>query len=441
MSKKDMLEARKGEIVSELETLVSLLESEKRTATKEENERQKSLLEDHASVTKKIAAAVDAENTRAQVALVLPAAVSAPALAEPRSEPYRRNGEHSYFRDLADAQLKGSSEARDRLVANDRHRSARLLAERETRAGTTAAGADGEFAPPLWEVDQFVAFLRPARPFADLFTHSILQPGISSINLPKISTGALTGAQSSQNSAVSNRDFATTSVSTGISTIAGQVVVSQQLLDQSAINIDAVILADLAADYAMQLDLAAITAVSGVSGLNAITYTAASPTSAGILAAAQQGIDAVHQGVYRPATAIVMRPDRWGRLLAAVDGQNRPLVLPVADYGAYNVAGIGNGQTPQGLAGTLRGVPVYLDASIPVNLGAGTNQDEIFVLRPQEINLYESAPKAEVFQQTYANNLSILCRFYAYYGIIPNRLPKAISVISGTGMIPQSYGV
>jgi hypothetical protein len=34
-----------------------------------------------------------------------------------------------------------------------------------------------------------------------------------------------------------------------------------------------------------------------------------------------------------------------------------------------------------------------------------------------------------------------MCRFYAYYGIIANRLPKAISVISGTGMIPAAYGV
>ena len=181
--------------------------------------------------------------------------------------------------------------------------------------------------------------------------------------------------------------------------------------------------------------------MGGVAGLNAVTYTSASPTSAGLLATIQQAIDAIHTGVYRPATAIVMRPDRWGRLLAATDSAGRPLVLPIAEYGAYNVLGRQDGITPQGVAGTLRGVPVILDASISNTQGAGANQDSIYVMRPQEVNLYESAPRAEVFQQTYAANLSILCRFYAYYGIIANRLPKAISVVSGTGLIPAAYGL
>jgi hypothetical protein len=273
-----------------------------------------------------------------------------------------------------------------------------------------------------------------------LLNQNVLPAGVASINLPKVTTGALSGAQSTQNTAVANRDFATSSVSTSISTIAGQVVISQQDIDQTPINLDEIVLQDLANDYAYQLNAAVITGIAGVSGLNAITYTDATPTSAKVLGAVQQGIDQIHLKTYRPAQAIVMRPDRWGRLLAATDSSGRPLVLPVAEYGAYNAVGLGNGPTAQGIVGTLRGVPVILDATVPTNLGSGTNQDEIFVLRPSEINLYESAPKAEVFQQTYANQLSVLVRFYAYYGLIANRFAGAISLVSGTGMIPGTYG-
>ena len=42
---------------------------------------------------------------------------------------------------------------------------------------------------------------------------------------------------------------------------------------------------------------------------------------------------------------------------------------------ALPLLGITDGNVPEGFAGTLRGLalPVYLDANIPVNLGAGTN--------------------------------------------------------------------
>jgi HK97 family phage major capsid protein len=435
MSHIDTLEARKAEIEAELETIVAGAEAETRSVSDDEQTKLDELTTEFRSVVSKIEKAHEVEEIRAARAAALPAEVRAPATAELRTAPYAKGGSESYVKDLYLAQVKGERSAIDRLVVNDKHRAAN-----ESRAMSTTAGAGGEFAPPLWQIQDFVEYLRPGRPTANLLNHEVLPAGISSINLPKVTTGALTGTQSSQNTAVANRDFATGSVSTGISTIAGQVVISQQDIDQTPINLDTIVLQDLANDYAYQLNAAVISGIAGVSGVNAITYTDATPSSAKVLGAVQQGIDQIHNGVYRPAEAIVMRPDRWGRLLAATDSAGRPLVLPVAEYGAFNAAGIGNGVVPQGIVGTLRGVPVVLDASVPTNLGAGTNQDEIFVLRPSEINLYESAPKAEVFQQTYANQLSVLVRFYAYYGLIANRLPKAISVISGTGMIPGNYG-
>lgn len=436
MNPLEVLKQRETEIRSRLDGVLTSAETESRGLTDEEDTEVRGLTDELKGNLDRQATLVAAQEARARQGAVVKAEGLVPAgRTELRTEPYAKGSGESYFVDLHRAMNKGERAAIDRLVVNDRY-----IADKESRAMSTTAGAGGEFAPPLWQVADFVGYLRPGRPLVNVCHHNDLPAGVSSINLPKVSLGSQVAVQSSQNSAINERDFQTTSVSTGITTVAGQVIISQQDIDQTPINLDEIVLKDLANDYSYQTDLLAITAVTGVSGLNAVTYTDASPTSAKVLAQVQAGIDQVHLGVYRPAQAVVMRPDRWGRFLAATDSTGRPLVLPNAEYGAYNVAGMGDGPVPQGTAGTLRGVPSILDASIPVNLGAGTNQDEIIVFRPDEIEIFESSPKAETFQQTYANQLSVLVRFYAYWGVIANRLPKAISVITGTGMIPGTYG-
>ena len=142
------LETRKAEIVKELETIVSLLEAEKRSANKAETEKQTSLLSDHKSVVKKIKKETEAEDLRAQVSAATPKAVleGLPIFTELRTEPYRKNGTESFYGDLFHAKVHGSREATDRLVLNDKYREAHYTPE--TRAESTIAGAGGEFAPP-----------------------------------------------------------------------------------------------------------------------------------------------------------------------------------------------------------------------------------------------------------------------------------------------------
>ena len=433
------LETRKAEIVAELEAIVSLLETEKRSANKTETEKQTALLADHKAVVKKIKKETEAEDLRAQVTAATPKAVldNLPIFTELRTEPYVRNGTESYYADLFAYKVHGNRSAGDRLTVNDRYREAHQTLE--TRAESTIAGAGGEFAPPQWQIQNFVALARPKRTTADLVNNLPLPAGVSSINLPKVATGASIALQT-QNTGVSVTDITTTSVSTTISTVAGGAIISQQMLDQSPIGLDQVITADLARALAGAVDSAVIAAIVAAAG-NAITYTSASPTSLLFGTFVQQGIDQILQGDFNNPDCIVMRPDRWGRLLAYGDTAGRPLVVPNAAYGRFNNLGTANGVVNQGIAGEYRGLPVYLDPLIPNNLGVGTNQDEVFVLESQQINLYESVPQIEAFRETYSNQLSLFVRVFEYYGIIANRLPKAISAITGTGMIPGAYGV
>ena len=347
----------------------------------------------------------------------------------------------SFFRDLYAAR-RGNWAAAERLHRNN----AQVGVER--RALSTASGAGGEFAPPAWLIEEFVALARPGRVLADRCTREPLPTGVSSINLPRVATGTTTAVQATQNTAVSQTDITTDAVSSGITTIAGKQVISLQLLEQSGIPFDRVILQDLAADYAKELDLQVI-AGSGASGqlegvltlagTNGVTYTSASPAVTSTTAADSflgqilTAANDIYTGIFRAPDAIVMHPRRWSWVLNALDSTNRPLVTP--DGPAFNQPAVSTTPTAQGAAGTLAGIPVFVDPNMPTNHGAGTNQDPVIVAKFDECHLWESDLKAETFDAPYADSMGILFRVYAYSAFIPGRRPKAISVIDGTGLV------
>jgi HK97 family phage major capsid protein len=360
------------------------------------------------------------------------------------SEPdvYRRGyGGRSYFRDLHLARNKGDRDAFDRLTRNDR-----MVAEQ--RGITTVAGAGGEFVPPLWLETQFVKLARPGRVTANLAPTQALPPGTDSINIPKVSTGTTVASQATQNNAVSNTDLATTSVSSPVVTIAGGQTISLQLLEQSPLNIDEVVLGDLAAAYATQLNTqvlsglgtgGTLTGVLTQSGTNAVTYTSASPTVPLLYPKVADAIQRIHTARYLPPDTIIMHPRRWAYLLAATDATTgRPLVTPKAG-GMFQNFAVQDAVEAQGYVGEMQGLPVFVDACVPTNLGAGTNQDPIIVARIADLMLWEGNVKAEAFQQTYAQNLSVYVRLYNYASFQPGRYPASISVISGTGLVAPTF--
>ena len=104
-------------------------------------------------------------------------------------------------------------------------------------------------------------------------------------------------------------------------------------------------------------------------------------------------VQRVQSNVYRGPSHIVMHPRRWGWFQAALDSSSRPLVTPTA-AGPSNATGLGISQGYGETAGYLLGLPVVTDASIPTNLGAGTNEDTILVVAASELFLWGSRPGA-----------------------------------------------
>ncbi|RNM13290.1 phage major capsid protein [Nocardioides pocheonensis] len=356
-------------------------------------------------------------------------------------DPHKDPTSPSFFLDMRNAKL-GDWAAADRLNRNEQARGL------ESRAGdmTTVAGAGGQFAPPAWLVDQFVALARPGRVAANLATHDALPSGVSSLNLPKVASGAAVGVQATQNSALVDTAMTTTSVSSGVTTIGGRQIVSLQLLQQSGIPFDRVILGDLAADYAKQLDTqflygsGASGQLRGLVGVATNTaYTTASPalTSATAANSFYNKVIAASAGIattrYLAANAVVMHPNRWAWCLEALDGQVRPIIA--ADGNSMNSAAVSTEVAAEGSVGTIAKLPVYLDANISLTANSATNQDEVYVLRREDVYLWESELRLESFEQPYADNASVLFRALAFAAAIPDRYSASVASIRGTGLV------
>ena len=92
----------------------------------------------------------------------------------------------------------------------------------------------------------------------------------------------------------------------------------------------------------------------------------------------------------------------------------------------------------EGYVGKMFGLPVIVDPNIPIVLGTGLNQDPIIVMKADDTWLYEGNLNAQVFAETFSNNLSLFARVYAYFALA-NRLGQSIAVINGTGLVAPAF--
>ena len=132
-----------------------------------------------------------------------------------------------------------------------------------------------------------------------------------------------------------------------------------------------------------------------------------------------------------------MHPRRWYWLESATDSSGRPLVVPMG--AAYNPMAVENNVVPMGQVGSFHGLSVIIDPLVPTNLGAGTNQDIVYLLKTDDLVLLESGPKTEVFREPYSDSLGVLFRMYGYVATILNRHTESIGVLTGTGLVPPTF--
>jgi HK97 family phage major capsid protein len=357
---------------------------------------------------------------------------------------YAQTGEPSFLQDLARAQVYRDPAAGERLARHQREMAVLKPGWQDRAVGT---GAVVGLVPPAYLTDEFAALARAGRPLADACHKLPLPPQGMTVNISRITTGSSAAVQTAENSAVSETNIDDTLLTVPVNTISGQQTVSRQAIERGAL-VEQVLMADLAGAHNAQLDVQVAngTGSSGqhlgilnTSGITSVTYTDASPTVPELW---PKMVDAVRQVAavrFTGATHVAMNPLLWGWHLASLDTTGRPLFDVGGSNSPMNMVGGADGNSYQD-GGTLLGCKLVQSGAIPSNLGAGTNETRVIAGDFRDIYLWED-PGAPIFiraEQPAAASLGVLFVVYSYSAFSAGRQPKGVSVISGTGLIPQA---
>lgn len=345
-----------------------------------------------------------------------------------------------FLRDVG-AMALGNFEARERI---QRHMAEERVERGDALERAAGTGAFAGLVVPQYLTDLVAPAVAASRPFADICNKHDLPASGTTVNISRITTATSAAAQSAENAAVSETDIDDTLLTETMFTVAGQQTLSRQAIDRG-VGTEEITLDDLFRRYHTALDSKllndATTGLTNVAG--SVAYTDASPTAAELypkLLAAQAAMEAVFldQGVGN--VYAVMHSRRWAWLQSQV-GTSWPFIntpgIPVQAGGVATDAGYA-----QGVRGVLpNGVQVIVDNNIATNLGAGTNEDEIYIVNSSELHLWEDsgAPMFIRAEQPAAASLGVLLVVYGYAAYSFRRYTSGHQKIAGTGLVTPTF--
>lgn len=375
---------------------------------------------------------------------------------------YEKDNLHgpSFFADLYRAQRYNDRSSLERLQRSametivEAEKRGTPVRDAEGRALNSTSTSGGDFLPPLYFGEYYAAFKRARRVMANLVRNLPLPPSGNTITIPRMTSGASTAAQNGDNTNLSNTDAVTAEVTVPVCTVAGYADLSRQIVERSQPGLDQIILEDLYRSYNAQVNSYVVNGsgsagqpqgVLGLSGINAITFTSGSPTVPLLYPKVLDAVRQVTEAVFEPTVGLVMTARRWAWILASLDSSNRPLAVP-NQQGPYNSVGVKNDANASFLenmtpAGWFAGYPVYIDETIPKNLGAGTNEDRIISGAFDEAMLWEdtNGPRTFTFEGILSQTAGIRVEVFGYMAFTAGRYPKASSVIAGTGLATPTF--
>ena len=358
---------------------------------------------------------------------------------------YNEGNDRTGARFVADVirQSLGDVEAGQRLTRHMAEERVERGGDITHRAATTTAL--GGLVVPQYLTDLVAPYAKAGRPFADACrSHPMPAEGMA-VNISRITTATTTAVQT-QGSAVSETDIDDTLLTVNVQTNGGSQTVTRQAAERGTGALDSV-LEDLATSYAATLDSTLLNqATNGLTNVaTAITYTDASPTAAELypkLLQAPAAVEAALQNQDPGATIAVMHSRRWYWIQSQLSS-TFPLIAQPGVPAGINVAGANYGDRyGSGFRGVLpSGIPVIVDNNIATNLGAGTNEDEIYFVSANECHLWEDA-NAPLFIRTdtgpSVKSLGIDVVLYGYFAYTHARYSHA-QKISGTGLVTPTW--
>ena len=436
---KTLIEKRDASL-AKAEAIVEAAQAEARELTPEQDAEIAASLDEVRSLDEQIKTHSELEKRSAEAAELrkekkFDAAV-APAVVKSEARTYSPKAETSFIADAYAAQFTNDFAAKDRLA---RH----MNEEKIERRGVTSANFAGLIVPQFL-TELAAPFARAGRPFLDVARkHQLPDSGLV-ISISKVTTGSATAVQT-EGAAVQETNMDDTKLDVSVVTVAGQQNVSRQSLERGT-NIDSLVMADLVSAYHTNLDSLFVT-TSATSLTNTITqvvtFTDASPTVAELYPKIVDAVQRIQTNFFGGPNFILMHPRRLAFILAAVDGQNRPLAVPVPNFNGQPAFASGNGSPVYGNSGyTMLGLPIITDANVTTTNGTGTNEDVIIIGNTQEAHLFEQGggePMMLRFEQPKASELDVTMIVYGYSAFTANRYPNAFAIVGGTGLITPTF--
>ena len=194
----------------------------------------------------------------------------------------------------------------------------------------TTAGSGGSFVTPQYFVADYAPWRQAGRVYADQ-SHKLPLPDFGmTVFLPAVSGPAGVGTQATQNTGITETDPTAGYLSSNLTTLAGHVVVSVQLLDRAGPNFqfDQMIFDQLTRKYNQQIDSYLLTAA--LANASAVTYTSGAPVFSGAIpansflskVAAAKSAMATTDGTILAPNRIFMQPSALGLFLGQRRGQS-----------------------------------------------------------------------------------------------------------------------
>jgi len=356
----------------------------------------------------------------------------APTVVKSEARTYAPQASTSFLKDAYSAQFNNDFAAQGRLA---RH----MQEEQIERRDVTSAAFAGLMVPQFL-TDLAAPFARAGRVTADLARkHELPAQGLT-LSISKVTTGSATALQT-EGAAVQETNMDDTKLDLTVKTFAGMQNVSRQALERGT-NIDSLVMADLVSSYNTVLNTAVVAELLASAG-QTVTYTDASPTVAELYPKLVDAVQKVQTTFFAGPNVMIMHPRRLAFILAAVDGQSRPLAVPTPSSSGQPAYAYGSGAVQYGNSGySILGLPVYTDATVSVVQGSGTDQDTIYIGNTQELHLWEQGsgePMMLRFEQPKGSELDVQMIVYGYSAFTANRYPNAWAQINGTGLITPSF--
>lgn len=355
-----------------------------------------------------------------------------------------------FLRDVARAYLLRDAEAQHRLDQHMHEERIERAGMVERAAGDATTSSFVGLVVPQYLTDMYAPAVAALRPFADICNHHDLPESGMTVNIALITTPSQVALTATELPAgnVAAQSLNDTLLTENVQTAAGQQTLSRQAIDRGT-GIEEVSIQDLFKRYATTLDSTLINqAITGVSALcnpTQIAYTTASPTVAGLypkILGATANVEATLLAQALP-THTIMHSRRWYWMASQLTA-----TWPLINTMGAALPWSGGTMDPtsgydKGVRGVLpSGLQVVVDNNVPVNLGAGVNQDEIYVVARDECHLWED-PNAPVYiraEQPKAAQLGVLLVLYGYFAFTLRRYGgAAIGSIGGTGLVPPTF--